>query len=134
LDWAKKHVQKECQSNLEHRVVKFDIEYGLNIMYTNMCLKDKRNEYCSINRLFYSKSHCDECVPTFAETVKNVMKDAPVEQTEKTLKRWNNAPICNKQKRNTIKKIMTNEGTSARFQTFVSHIGTLITLGYAVFR
>jgi hypothetical protein len=74
------------------------MEYGLNITYTNMCIKDSKNEYCSIRRFESEtdKSKCDECLPKFVETVNNVMKDAPVEQREKALKRWNSTRSCNR--------------------------------------
>jgi hypothetical protein len=132
LDWAKKHLQQECQSNLENRMVKFSIEYGLNITYTNMCIKDSKNEYCSIRRHQTDKSKCDECLPKFVETVNNVMKDAPVEQREKTLKRFSKRRACNKQQPDTVQKIKTNDGALAPLQTFVSYTATVITLGYAV--
>jgi hypothetical protein len=135
LDWAKNHLKKECQSNLENRMVKFNMEYGLNITYTNMCIKDSKKEYCSIRRHQNDKSNPDECRPKFVETVNNVMKDAPVEQREKALKRWNSTRSCNKkqkQQRDTVQKVMTSDGASAPLQTFALHSFTLITLGYAV--
>jgi hypothetical protein len=62
VEWAKKHLHEKCRSeDAKDRRVKFMIEYGMKIMYTNICLRDNKNEYCLVRK--HDKSKCEECQP-----------------------------------------------------------------------
>jgi hypothetical protein len=94
VEWAKGLLKDKCKDNLEQRRVKFIVEYGAKISYANTCLKDSKNEYCRIR--MSDKSKCGECQPKFLETVRTIMKDAPTDEREKTLKWTEKRSPCNR--------------------------------------
>jgi hypothetical protein len=82
---AKEAIQSACVSHLDEKSIKLTLDYGIDIRFRTLCLKDKNNDYCAVT--FKNNKQCDDCWPKMMQVVQQVTKKAPAAEKKLVIER-----------------------------------------------